>query len=154
MADHDAETLEFALIEEGHEHEDVGQVHAALVGVVDDHRVTGREAVAVARLHRGHGFGNGAQVQRDGLGLRDHLAVAVADRGRVVHDVLDDFRARGAQHGVGDFVHDGVHRVLDHGEGDRVDGRGHAACSWRSMMMLPTASARALQCGGTTIVVS
>ena len=79
---------------------------------------------------------------RDGLGLRDHLALRVADRRRVVHHVLDDLRARGADHRVGDLVDDRVHRVLDDGEGDGI-AQAELAASGIGLLHLDGDAARA-----------
>jgi hypothetical protein len=160
-------------VEDRVEHEDVGQVHPAEIGVVQDDGVAGGDPAAPALLHRAHRLGDGAQVLGDGLGLGHHLALGVADGGRVVHHVFDDLGLGGADDGVGDLVDDRVHRVLDDGEGDRVEpvsigpvsigpvlsgggvlrhGGPHAVS--RSMAMQPASAARAVQPGGTTMVVS
>ena len=79
------------------------------------------EVVAELGQHRGHGFGDGAQVLGDGLGLRHHLAVGGAQRGREIHHVLDDLRAGDAHHRVGHVVGDRIEPALDDGEGDGID---------------------------------
>ena len=121
VTDHHAKAFQLLLMEERHEHENIRQVHAALIGVVDDDRIAFGQVVAIARQHRGHGLGNGPQMQGDGLGLYHHAAMPVADGGRVVHHILDDLRARGAQHGVGHLIGNGVHGVFHHGKADRVE---------------------------------
>ena len=81
------------------------------------------KVAAELRQHRRHRFGDGAQVLGDGLGLRHHLALGVAERGREVHHVLDDLRARDADHRVGHLVDDRVERALDDREGDGIAQR-------------------------------
>ena len=91
-----------------------------------------------------------APAGRQGQTLRDQLAVAVAERGRVVHRVADDRRVGAAHDDERHLVGDRGEAVLDHLERDRVDrDGGHRASS--SMSMLPAVE-RARQPGGTTQV--
>ena len=154
VADHHAEPLTHAFIKERHEHEDIWQVHAALIGFVQDHGVAGDEVAAIAGEDLLHRLGNCTEVQRDRLGLRDHPALRIADGRGVIHDVLDDLGTRSAQHRVGDLIDDCIHRVLDDREGHGVNGLAHAGSPSISITMLPIESAQALAPGGTTIVVS
>ena len=162
MTDHNREAEQRIAVEDRHEHENIGQVHTALIGIVEDHRIARDEAVAVKIQHNAHRLGHGAEMQRHGFRLGDHIALRVADGGRIIHHVLDDFRPRGADDVVGHFVHDRIEAVLDDGEGDRIDiarSAGiHIYCSitlsGTSITRLPQPSLRAVAPGGRTIVVS
>ncbi len=72
------------------EDEDVGQVHAAVKGIVHDENVALRHVVAVVahdRLERGRG---GAQMAGQGEALGSEAAGAIGESGRIVHVVLED----------------------------------------------------------------
>ena len=75
-----------------------------------------------------------AHHHRDVHRLRDQVALRGAQRGRVVHAVLDHRRARAADDGVGHLVGDGVEPIAQHFERDRVDaGRRSARASCASL---------------------
>ncbi len=71
---------------------DVGQVGAALEGVVEDPHIA-RGLLAVE--HGRHGVGHGPQVNGDVLGLHDELAGGVEERRGAVAPLLDVRRVRG-----------------------------------------------------------
>ena len=129
MGDDDGEALQAVPGEDRLEHEDVGQVHAAGIGIVEDEDVAGPDAVGEAVDDDIHRVRHRAEMQRDGLGLAEDPAVAVAERRRIVEHVADDRRARGAHHRPGHVVDDGVERALDDREGDRVDRSRRRAVS-------------------------
>ena len=101
-------------------------MHATGIGIVDDDGVSALELAIPFGAHRSHRFRNGAEMLRNSLCLRHHLALGVANCRRKVHDILDDLRARGTDHRVGDFIDDGVHRIFDDGKRNRIvkQGRG------------------------------
>ena len=121
MADHHREGAPFAAEEDRHEHEDVGQMHAAMIGIVHDDDVAVVQIALELRQHRGHRLRDRAEMLGDGLGLRHHLAVAGAQRRREIHHVLDDLGARDADHRVGHVVGDRIEPALDDRKGDRID---------------------------------
>ena len=149
MADHHREGMPFAAEEDRHEHEDIRQMHAAVIGIVHDDDVAVVKIALEFRQHRRHGFRYRAEMLGDGLGLRHHLAVAGAKRRGEIHDVLDDLGARDPDHGVGHVVGDRIQPALDDRKGDRI--YFHAS---NSRTMQPIASLCALASGGTTMVAS
>ena len=79
--------------EDGRDQGDVGQVGAALVGVVEDPRV----AWALLQLeYGGDRVRHRAEVDGDVLGLHDQLSGGVKERGRAVVALLDVGRVGGA----------------------------------------------------------
>ena len=124
MADHHREGAPPAFEEDRHEHEDIGQMHAAMIGVVHDDDVAVVQIALEFRQHRGHGFRDRAEMLGDGLGLRHHLAVAGAKGRGKIHHVLDDLGARDPHHRIGHVVGDRIEPALDDGKGDRIDLHG------------------------------
>src|SRR5260370_33805999 len=121
----------------------------AVIGIVHDDDVPiGKIALEFCQ-HRGHRFRYRAEMLRDGLGLRHHLAVAGAKGRGKVHDVLDDLGTRDPDHGVGHVVRDRIQTALDDRKGDRIDL--HAS---NSRTIQPIPSLCALASGGTTMVAS
>ena len=113
------------------EHEDVGQVHAAVIGVVEHDHVAGKHVIAEAFDDHVHRIGHRTEVQRDGLGLAEDAPLGVADRHGIIEHVAHDRRARRAHDGIGHVVDDGVEPRLDDGEGDGVDGAHEAGLQRR-----------------------
>ncbi len=136
------------------DHEDVGQVHAAVIGIVEDDDVAGMEVTGELRQHHRHRVGHGAEMQRHRLGLGDDAALRVAQGGRIIEHVANDRRAGGPHHRVRHLVDDRIERALDHREGDRIEIVAAGVAHRRSSRMLPSRSDRALQPGGTTTVLS
>ena len=151
MADHDRECATPLIGENRHEHEHVGQMHAAVIGIVHDDDIAVMQIAAEFRQHRLHRLGDGAEVLGDGLGLRHHLSVGRAKRRGEIHHVLDDLRARDAHDGIGHVIGDRIETALDHRESDRIDF--HAA-SPNSITTLPMSSRCTVALPGTTIVAS
>ena len=128
MTDHDGKALQVRLsIENRHEHEDIGQMHPALVGIVQDHSIAGHETVAILFQDHAHSFGNRAEMQRNRLGLGNHISLRVADRGGVIHHILDDLGPRRADDIVSHFIDDRVEAVLDHCKRDRIYLNRHSS---------------------------
>ena len=99
--------------EYGQEHEHVGEVAAAGVGIVVDDHVPGLEIVAEIVETASQCRHRGAELGRQRQPLGHHLAVRVADGAREIHSILDQGRARGADHAHHDVVGDRRQPVLD-----------------------------------------
>src|SRR5262249_31756836 len=110
-------------VEDRLQDEDVGQVHPALERVVQTIDIAGPYAIAEASERGPQRIGEGAEMpgHREPLGHRATLAVA--ERNRVVHAVLQNARIRGAIDRQGYFVGDREERVLEELESDRVTVR-------------------------------
>ena len=105
--------------------EDVGDVHAAVEGVVENENIALLHLVAEAGKERLHCEGHRAEVQWDGDALGNHLAIGIAERGRVVETVADDGRVGGAVEGHSHFVGGSGEGVLHDLAGDGIDGLRH-----------------------------
>ena len=103
------------------EHEDVGQVHPALEGVVQGVDVALAHVVVVAVEDRGKGGPHRAEVHRQGEALGDDAAPGVGDRGREVHVVAQHPGIGGAAYGHRHLVGGGEQGVLEELEVDRID---------------------------------
>ena len=125
MADGGGKGEPLALVVERLEEEDVGQVHAALEGVVHHEDVARLDVVAIFGDHDVERGRDRPQMAGQGQPLRDQLAGGVAERGRVVHVVLEHARVGRAEHGQRHLVGDREDRVPEQLEGDRVVGRRH-----------------------------
>ena len=110
-------------VEHGHEHGDVGQVVAAVIGVVEQEHVAGMDVAGEGLADRAGGEGQRADVHGHVLGLGDEAARGVADAGREIAAGIQDLRIGRAQHGLAHLLDDGVQAVLHDRDGDRVDGR-------------------------------
>ena len=122
MADDHGKALKVLIgIKDRHEHENIRQMHPALIGIVQDHGIPGYKPVAILFEHDAHRLGHGTQMKCHRLCLGDHIAVRVADRGGVIHHVLDDLGTRRADDVIGHLVDDRVEAVFDHREGDRIN---------------------------------
>ena len=145
--------LELALVEDRLDHVEVRQVLAAeAVRIVGDEHVAGLDVLAEVLAHVPHDRRERPELDGEGQTLRDELALAVAERRRVVHRVADDGRVGAAHHDERHLVGHRRERVLDHLEGDGIDrDGGHGS---RAMSMFPSASIVARQPGGMTHVAS
>src|SRR5262245_63329277 len=90
-------------------------------------------------------------MQGDRLSLGDHLSLRVAERGREIHDVLDDLGASDPDDGIGHVVDNGIETALDDGKGDGIDFQ---AATPVSITTLPISSRHTPVSGGTTMVAS
>jgi hypothetical protein len=88
-------------------------------------------------------------MQRHGEPVRDNAPLAVAEAGRVVHRIAHDRGIGGAHDDQRHLVGDRRERVLHHLHRDRIGVGAHGGHS-RESWMLPAASTRAVQPGGTT----
>jgi hypothetical protein len=124
---------------------DVRQVGAAAVGVVDDPHVAG---VGLVLDHRRHRLGHRAEVDGDVLGLGDHRALGVEQRGRAVAALLDVGGVGAAdQHRAG-LLGDARQRAGEHAQRDGI--KAHR----RSSTSVPALSTAPDQPGRTTQVAS
>ena len=125
VGDRAREGDELALDEDRLEDEDVGQVHAAVEGIVQRVDVARPDRVAETGQHRRERGRHGAEMGGKREALGDHPTPLVEEAGRVVEVV--------AQHGgVGravdrerHLVGHGHERVSEQLELERVDGGGH-----------------------------
>ena len=115
-----------ALVEQRLHDEDVGQVHAAVEGIVHDEDVARRDVVAERAHDGGHGRRHRAQMPRQRQALRGELAVGVGKARRVVHVVLQHPRVGGPEHRERHLVRNREDGVLEELEDDGVRSAGHA----------------------------
>ena len=94
-----------AAVEHRHEGGEVGQMAAAMIGIVEQDDVA-RLDILEAFLDRERGPWQRADMDRDMIGLRDQAAARVADREREVAAGIEDLRIGGAKHGFAHFLHD------------------------------------------------
>jgi hypothetical protein len=106
--------------EDRREQENIGQVHPALEGVVEDEDVALRHRLAVAAHDGGQRFRDAAEVARQGQPLGDQPALGVAEGRGVIHVVLQHRRIGGAMDGQRHVIGDREERVLEQLELDRV----------------------------------
>jgi hypothetical protein len=111
---------------------EVGQVAAAVIGVVEQEGVAGRHVRAEARDHRLRRPGHGADMHRNVVGLRDELPFGVGHRHREVAARIEDLRVRGADHRLAHLLDDRGEAAREHRDGDGVDARGALGGSHRS----------------------
>ena len=101
--------------------------------------------------HGGDGGGHRAEVHGDVLGLHDHLARRVEQRGRAVAALLDVGRVRRAHEHGAHLLAGGAQRAGHDLQRDRVELAAHPS---RSRTIVPVLSARPDQPSGTTSVAS
>ena len=112
-------------VEHGDEGRQIGQVVAAAVGIVQQVDVAGAYPALEELVHGPGRERQRADVDRHVLGLGDQPPVGIAQRGREVAARVQDLRVGGAQHGLAHLLDDGAKAMLDHGDGDRIDGMAH-----------------------------
>ena len=114
--------LERAVDEHRLDHVDVREMlAAAAVRVVRDVDVPGLRRRPELLEHVAHHGREGAELHGEGQALRDDAAVAVAERGRVVHRVANDRRVGAAHDHERHLVGGRREGVLDHLERDRIE---------------------------------
>ena len=127
----------------------VGRMRAAVVRVVDEHDVAGREAPVASERRRQREL-HEPELGRDLLGVRDHPTLGVEETAREVEHLADDRRE-------GRAVLDDRHLLGDAGEGVREhllrDGI-EAHRPPRSSRAVPAGPAESRQPGDTTMVES
>ena len=111
-------------LEHRHKGGQIGQVVAAVIGVVEQEDVALVDVVAKELGHRLRRKGQGADMDRHMLGLGDQPAVEVADRGREVAARIEDLRIGGAQHRLAHLLDDRQQAMLDDRDDDRIDAIG------------------------------
>ena len=140
--------------EHGQGERDVRQVGAAVVGIVEEEGVAVAHALGRERAHDALGRAlERSQVDGNGRGLGDRLALDVEEGRRGVEALLDDRRRRALEQGQLHLVGDGLEAVAQHLQEHGVDGTmpAHHALLIRR---LPEASTRATYPGGITLVES
>src|SRR5205085_1406853 len=80
----DGEGDALPLPEDGLDDKDVGDVHPAVEGVVEDKHIARVDVIAKLLKQCGDGERDRAEVERDGHTLGDHLALGVGQRGGIV----------------------------------------------------------------------
>ena len=111
--------------EHRHEGGQVGQMVAAVIGVVEQIDVARPDVAPKNSCTAFAANGQRADMDRHVLGLGDQPAVGVADRGREIAARVEDLRVGGAQHRLAHLLDDGAQAMLDHRDGDRIDGGVH-----------------------------
>jgi hypothetical protein len=109
-----------AVGEDRHKGGEVGQMAAAIIGIVQQDDVA-RLNILEALLDSERRPGQRADVNRDVIGLRDQAAACVADRQRKVAAGIEDLRIGSAKHSFAHFPHDRRQTMLDDGTGDGID---------------------------------
>ena len=94
-----------------------------VVGVVQEVDVARTDAVAEELADRADRPRDRAHVDRHVLRLGDQAPLGVADRGGEVATAVEDLGVGGPQHRLAHLLDDGLEAVLDHGDGDGIDGR-------------------------------
>ena len=112
-------------VEDRDEGRQVRQMVAAAVGVVEQVDVTRADRALEELVHRLGRERQSADMDRHMLGLRDQATLGVAQRGREIAARVQDLRVGGAQHRLAHLLDDGAKSMLDHGDGDRIDGKAH-----------------------------
>ena len=107
------------------EDEDVGQMHAAVEGIVQDVDIVRLHLVVVVAQNRRQRGGDRAQMLGQGEALGQHLPFAVAYRGGIVHAALQHAGICSPKNREGHLVGDRVGRVLEQLERKRIMFPGH-----------------------------
>ncbi len=141
-----------AVVEDRREDVVVGQVAAAVVGVVRDQHVAVEEAVLAEELdgeaHRQRGR---EHELRDADGQRGELPARVEDRGVALVRLVQDRRRGGEAHVRRHLVADGLERPEDDLAGDRVGGLAPASVAGRDRTLHLAGSNRAQRLRGHTV---
>src|SRR5215813_5457487 len=122
--------------EHGQEGGEVWEVIAAVIRIVEEKHVAGPDA---PREVVGHGLdrhGQRTHVDRHVLGLSGEPALAVEDGGGEIAARVGDLRVGGAQHRLAHLLHDGFEPMLDHRDGDAIEGHDappRAGERWRAL---------------------
>ena len=115
-------------VEDGGDDGDVGEMGAAVVGVVEGEDVAGAEGVLAAAQYGAHGVAHGAEVDGDMGGVGDEMALAVEEGAGEVEALLDVDGIGGVDEGGAHLFGDGHEEVVEYFEHDGVgagaDGRG------------------------------
>ena len=110
-----------SLPEDGLDDKDVGNMHAAVEGVVEDEHIAVFHAETVLLEQCRHRERHRTQVERDSHALRDHLSLRVAQRGRIVKAIAHDGRIRRAIECQRHLICRGGQGILDDFAGDGIN---------------------------------
>ena len=124
MRAHDGPVQAPVAIEDRHEGRQVGQMAAAMIGVVEQKDVTGAD-VPEPLLHGKRRPRQRADMHRDVIGLCDQAAAGVADGEREIATGVQYLRVGGAKHRLAHFRHDRAQPVLNDGACDGIYLDGH-----------------------------
>src|SRR3954449_902457 len=122
---HDGPEQTLAIGEYRDEYRHIGQMTAAMIGVVEQDHVAGLD-VLEALLDRNRRPRQCADMDRQMIGLCDQAGVGVADRQRKISAGIEDLRIGGAKHGFAHLFHNRTEAMLDDGARDGIDLGGHA----------------------------
>src|SRR5229473_413534 len=122
---HDGPEQPALAVEDRHERGQVGQMAAAMIGIIEQNNVAGPD-VLEPRLDRERRPGQRADMHRDMIGLRDQATPCVANAKRKIAAGIEDLRIGGAKHGFAYFLHDRAETMLNDGSRDGIDLGGHA----------------------------
>ena len=139
MGAHDGPEQPLAAVEHRHERGEIGQMAAAMIGIVEQDDVA-RLDVLEPLLDRERRPWQRADMDRNVIGLRDQPAARVADRQREIAAGIEDLRIGGAKHGFAHFLHDRAQAMLDDGAGDGIDRGGHSCRSFKRHRQRGTAT--------------
>src|SRR6185295_5816076 len=72
------------------EHEDIGQMHSTVIGIVEDDHIPGKQIAFKAVYDHLYGMRHGTEMQSYCLGLRQDTTFTIADGDRVIEHIADD----------------------------------------------------------------
>ena len=124
MRAHDGPQQPLLAVEERHERRQIRQMAAAVIGIIEQDDVAGRDILETL-FHRQGRPGQRADMHRDVIGLRDQARIPVANRQREIPARIQYLRIGGAQHRLAHLLDDGAEAVLHDGSRDGIDLGGH-----------------------------
>ncbi len=123
MADRAGEGQPLALVEQRLDHEDVGQVHAAVERVVHDEDVALGHVVTEVTHDGFHGGRHRAEMPGQGQALGRELAVGIGEARRIIHVVLEHAGIGRPEDRERHLVGDRENGVLEELQRDRIGHR-------------------------------
>src|SRR5207249_3113507 len=160
MRDRGCPRHQMILIENWLDDVDVGKMLPRRhIRVVEDEYVVEKDVANLCRDQAAHRIVEAAEMHRGGETLRERLALGIANGRGEIHRVAHDARIGGFHRHERHFVGDRIETVLQNFEQKWIDVVARHVSApqavWpTSMTMLPAASSRAAQFGGTTVVPS
>ena len=121
---HDAEETQRSGVEDGEHDRQVGQVAAAVPGVVEEVGLARPDRAAEGLQHGGGGEGHGADMDGDVVRLRHQPRLGVAEGDGEIARGVQDLGCRGAQQRLAHLLDYGAESVLEYGERHRVGLHG------------------------------
>ena len=109
-----------AVVEDRHHHRDVGQVRAAIIGVVEGVDVALAHLLAAQLQDGAHRFAHRAQMDGHVRGVGDQVAVGIEDGAGEVEPLLDVDRVGGVLERDAHLLGDGHEQIVEDLEQDRV----------------------------------